>query len=419
MNDTATRTGAAPSQQSVKDPDVNPSQEVEVQMSPRDIALAAMSDRQEEMRHEEIQEAVSNDPGLAASQAAIDAEIAESNAEAGIVHKDTTPSFGSNGSEEGLASKQPMHAEQPTPSALPGNLQDDPMADFIEMHNGAPMVKAKVNGQDRLIPLADAKRQVQIGVAAEVRMQNAAQAEKHVQEREARLTAGEAALQARMTTQPQQAAIPSDLSDDDLLSEATEIFNTAFSGTEEDAARKLAKTLGKIRNSAAKQPTQQIDPNAIANQVQSLIEGRLSEKSRNQDVQTGFANFKTNYPDILGDPMLFRMADDMTETIEQENPNWTIAQVMDEAGQRTRAWVKGLRGEQVDTGGTSAPRPENQNSLVSESTTQTRQDRKAGLIRMPTPAAGAQFHEPVDTGDEVQTPSDAFMELKKARGQAL
>lgn len=407
MNDTATQQGAARNES--PDPDVNPD-EVVVHQNPRTVALEAMAERQESMRQEELDEALGTDAGLRHNQDAIESEMRESNAAAGIVHA------------EG-ASVQPMHEESPTPQpGLPSNLQDDPLADFIEMQNGQPMVKAKVNGQDRLIPLTDAKRQVQIGVAAEVRMQNAAQAERQIQEREAQVTAGEAALQAR-TAQPQIPTAPltpmAGLSDAELESEATEIFNTAFSGTEEDAAKKLAGMFVKIRDSAARQPTQQIDSNAIAQQAASLAVGEISAQSRNQDVHTGYAAFKSNYPDILEDPNLFKMADDLTETIEQENPNWTIAQVMDEAGKRTRTWVKDLRGETEDTGKIPARQPGNQNSLVSESTTQTRQERKAGLVRIPTPAAAATYREPEQSDEDAQSPTEAFLEIKKARGQPL
>ena len=422
MNDTATQQGAAPSKQPVLDPDVDTSQEVEVNLSPRDIALASMADRQEEARRTEIDDAIASDPDVAAAQARIDNAIADSNAEAGITHENDVPSFGAN---DGAASREPMHTEQPAPQPdLPGNLSDDPLADFIEMHNGKPMVKAKVNGQDRLVPLADAKRQVQIGVAAEVRMQNAAQIEQTLNERERRLTAGEAALSARMQAVPPQpvtpAQQPADLSDDVLLEEATDIFNTAFSGSEEDAAKKLAGALVKIRDGAAvRQPTQQVDQRAIAREAASEVLGTLTAQSRSKDVQKGYTDFKTNYPDIMGDPQLYKMADDMTEQLERDNPDWTIAQVMDEAGKRTRTWVKGLRGETQDTGEPISDDLKDQNSLVPDHTTETRLERKSGLVRIPTSAGAAQHHEPEAASEDEQSPSEALAELRASRGQPV
>ena len=412
MNDTATQQGAA-RQEPPKDPDVK-ANEVAVQTNPRQAALDAMADRQEADRRKELDDALAADPGLRHQQDQIDQEIAQANAEAGIRHEEHTPTYGN----DGAASRQALNNEpEPARPDLPSNLQDDPMADFIVMNNGSPMVKAKVNGEDRPIPLADAKRQGQIGVAAEMRMQAAAEAEKNIQAREAKLTAGEAALSARMKTMQSQPTVPvQDLTDEELEKEAIEIFETAFSGTEEDAAKKLAKTLAKIRSSAVQQPTPQVDPREIARQAASMAVGTLSEQSRKKDMGKAFQAFKADYPEILKDPNLFKMADDLTDQLEREHPDWDIAQVMDEAGKRTQAWVKGLRGESRDT---QAPAPGGQNSPVSDSTTQTRQERKAGLVRMPSAAASATYQQSEESDEQDQSPQDAFLELKKARGQPV
>lgn len=417
MNDTATQQGAAPSQQPV-DPDVDTSTEAEVKRSPRDIALAAMGERQEEMRRAELQEALESDPGLAYQQQAIENEIDKANAEAGIVHEQEPPA-----DADGAASRQAMHESTPEQKGLPANLKDDPLAEFIEMHDGVPMVPQIVNGEKRLLTLDGAKRQLQIGTAAEVRMQHAAEAERRLKEREARIAASEAALQARTQQAQTQRSVPAepDLTEEDLLKEATDIFETAFSGTEEDAAKKLAKTLAKIKASSTARPAPQIDQAAIARQAASLAMGTLTAQSRKKDVQTGYQDFKKNYSEIVADPQLFKMADDMTDNIEREHPDWSVAQIMDEAGKRTRAWVKGITG-QTDTGDKppqNAP-SKDQNSHVSDSTTQTRQERKAGLVRMPQSAGAAVYSEPEERSEnDTQSPQDAFRELKAARGQPV
>jgi len=421
MNDTATHQGAAhvePPRVTI-DPDVDTSKEIVVNPNPRNVQLEAMAERQEQARNDEIADAIASDPGLAQTQAAIDGAIVAANAEAGITHDDT-PSYGHN---DGAASRQPMHKATPdTPVALPANLEGDPLADFIVMDGAVPMVKAKVNGQERLIPLSDAKRQVQIGLSSEIRMQNAAQTEKRLDERDKKLSAGESALAARLRTVPTRSSVSAplqaDLTDDVLLEEATDIFNTAFSGTEEDAAKKLAKTLVKIRDSAVATPTRPIDENAIANRAAEAAYGRLSQESRKKDVQKGYTSFKTNYPDIMGDTKLYRMADDMTDTIERENPNWTIAQVMDEAGSRTREWVRGLTGQPQDTGKKPAPAPGTDNAAVTLDQT-NRLERKTGLVRMPAPAGAAIHSEPIEESEGEQSPHDAFMQLKASRGQPV
>lgn len=414
MNDTATQQGAARQEPPTRDPDLKDG-EVVVHRSARDIALEAMAERQEKERVDELNEAIAHDPGLADEQRRIDGAIRQANAEAGINHEEAIPVFGN----DGAAVVRPMHQPQPEPSNLPRNLQDDPLADFIEMRNGAPMVKAKVNGEDRLIPLADAKRQLQIGTAAEVRMQTAARYEQVVKDREARLSAGEAALSARMRAQakPLVPAQP-DLTEEDLLEEAKDIFSTAFSGTEEEAAIKLAKTLAKIKRTATP-VAQSIDSDAVASKAASMVYGKLTAESKKKDVATGFKAFKSDYPDIIGDTQLFKMADDMTDTIEKQHPDWNASQIMDEAGKRTRAWVKHLSGKTDDTGNAPSRPPGSENSPVVTLDTQSRQERKAGLVRMPSPAAGAQYHEPDPVNESEQSPQDAFLQLKAARGQPV
>ena len=217
MNDTATQQGAARNEPPPQDPDVN-SDEVAVRPGPRQAQMEAMAERQEAARLQELNEAMAGDPGLASEQARINDAIVEANAEVGIRHEQTPI-------EAGLSTQQSIAPSEPAQQGLPQNLQDDPLADFIEMQNGAAMVKAKVNGQDRLIPLADAKRQLQIGVAAEVRMQSAAEREKAAEARERRIIAGEAALVARLKQQQAQPAVPAeaDLTEEDLHEEAQDI----------------------------------------------------------------------------------------------------------------------------------------------------------------------------------------------------
>ena len=62
MNDTATQAGAAHSEPQVN-PDVQSDEEVAIQSNPRNAALEAMAERQEQDRNQELQEALAADPG--------------------------------------------------------------------------------------------------------------------------------------------------------------------------------------------------------------------------------------------------------------------------------------------------------------------------------------------------------------------
>ena len=400
---TATQPGA--------DPDVK-IDEVVATPSKREIAIEAMSDRVEAERTRELAEAIEADPGLAINQAAIDNQIRAANA-AAIEAGELPPP---EQDLDGAASRQPMHPEvEQKPVPLPADLAGDPLAEYVVMEQGKPMFRAKVNGEVRLIPLEDARRQIQIGTAAEIRMQQAANRETNITQRESDLGARELAFAQRVTTAPEQPAVPAqaDLSEDDLLDEAREIFNTAFSGTEEDAAKKLAKTLSKLRAPAPAQ-AQVVDENAIVGKAARAAVSAMQNVDKKKDVQSGYAKFQKDYPDIMADPELYKMADGMTDEIATENPNWEISRVMQEAGKRTQAWVGKLQGvaPQAEPSPGTDTIPD-----VTQHPTQSRQERKSELVRMPQSAAGAVHEDPADEPVREQSPQEAFAEIKKVRGQ--
>jgi hypothetical protein len=413
---TATQQGAPSKQPPNPDLAIN---EVVVKESPRDVSIAAMSERMEAARVQEVQESIEADPGLAANQARIESQIEAANKEA-IESGELQPPAED---PDGAASVQPMHQPpaEPKPDALPADLAADPLSEYIVMQDGKPMFSTKVNGQLRLIPLEDARRELQIGTAAAIRMNEATRLHQQVTERAAAVSANEAALAQRVAAAPAQPAVPaSDLSEDDLLDEAKEIFQTAFTGTEEDAAKKLAKTLIKLRGSVTPvaQVQPRVDEGAIVRKAAQAAVGAIQSVEKTKDVRSGYVKFQEDYPDIMGDPVLYKMADDMTDDIEKENPEWPISQVMDEAGKRTRAWVNKLKGVEPDPQDPQ-PQPGSQNiGEPSQPPTQThRQDRKSELVRMPQVAAAAVHEQPAEDLDTEQTPQEAFAELKKSRGQ--
>jgi hypothetical protein len=392
--------------------------EVIVKESPRDISIAAMSERMEANRIEEIQESIEADPGLAANQARIDNQIKAANQEAIDAGLLAAPD------PDGAASIQPMHTPptEPKPAPLPADVAADPLSEYIVMQDGKPMFSTKVNGQLRLIPLEDARRELQIGTAAAIRMNEATRLHQQVSEREVAMSANEAALAQRVATAPAViSSVPAqtDLTEEDLYDEAKEIFSTAFTGTEEDAARKLAKTLVKLRGSVtpAAQMQPRVDERAIVRKAAQAAVGAIQNVEKTKDVRSGYVKFQEDYPDVMSDPALYKMADNMTDEIERENPTWPISQVMDEAGKRTRAWVNKLKGVEPDPPDPLPPGSQNIGVLPQPPTQDHRQDRKSELVRIPTVASAAVHEQPVDDVETEQSPQEAFAQLKASRGQ--
>jgi arginine repressor len=76
-----------------------------------------------------------------------------------------------------------------------------------------------------------------------------------------------------------------------------------------------------------------------------------------------------------------------------------------------------LTGQNSDTGNTPSRNTANQSASLVTQSTETRQERKAGLVRMPRPAGSAIYEAPEEDAQGEQSPQEAFRALKAARGQ--
>lgn len=390
--------------------------------SPRDIALEALSARSDEAHTAQIAEQIESDPGAKLiHDQIVDQQVA--NREQAVADGLLAPS--QEELTDGALVVEPMHpAPEPKPEPLPTELQDDPLVEYIVMENDKPMFAMKVNGENMLIPLADARRQLQIGTAAEIRMTNAAVRERQINERERQLTVAERALQQRAAAPAQiqpQVPAPADLSEAELRKDALGVMNTVFSGTVEEAADELTKVLMRTRTPAA-QPTPVIDTQAIIKQASFAAIGAVDARDQKKDLVKGYNSFQSEYPKIMADANLYRMADSMTDVIATEHPEWSKSEVMLEAGKRTSEWVENLKGPAptVITDDVVVP-PEDE--TISEHTqpppTQTRQDRKSELVRMPQASVAAVNSLETPKVDQPLSPQQALDEVRKARGQAV
>ena len=397
---------------------------VNMNKSPRDLALEQIETKTDQMHEAQIQEDIEGDPGAKTlhdrMQRAQEAATAKGIAEGKLPPPEALE-------PDGAQYRETLHPDQPDPtvpveeSALPAELKDDPLAEHIIMDEGQPMFTLKVNGQNVLMPLAEARRRLQIGTAAEIRMQNAASKEKDVNERERKLTAGENALAQRMrvpTVPAQTAPVKSGLNEQDIRKKANEFVVTAFSGSEEDAAEKLTNLLLSTRTPQAV-PAAPVDEAAIISKATHAAVDVIGAVERKKDLASGFEQFSNKYPEILADANLYRMADSMTDGIDAEHPEWSKAQVILEAGKRTSEWVENLKGTEpiVEPSDGDAPVTDVSISEQPLPPTHIRQERKQELVRIPQTATATQ---PMAEPEEVaQTPQEALNEVRRERGQAV
>jgi len=297
--------------------------------------------------------------------------------------------------ETGLESQETIGEDQ-----LPEEYADDPLAEFIEMQGDEPMFRTVVNGQQQLIPLEKARADLQKGMAADQRLREAATVQARLEDREKAIVAREQELQAKLqgmhtaATPPQRGEEPQ--SDESLTEEARSVVKELFTGSEEDAAAKLADLLLKSRGAA--QVSTSMDPAQIAQAAVAAAKQELSVEAQAKDVTKGYKKFVEDYPEIAADDNLFAFADGLTSKIEAEHPDWMPSEVMLEAGKRTREWVESQKGDKK----TSEQDPA-QND---------RTERKRKLRRVPRARQGA---EPKENTPE-ETPGSIIAEMRKARG---
>jgi len=423
MSDKATQPGAETKKE---DANLSPAEIVakaSQRKSARDEMLESLSDRQEEARRQYITEELKNDPGGAALQKDIEQQQADNRAAAeaeGLLEPLEN---------DGAESVQPMHeqSEEPVREDLLKNLQDDPLKDYIIMHEDKPMFVTKVNGEQTLVPLDEARRKLQIRTAAELDLQNARKFSSEVEKRNETLTAKERAFEERVKqaeqAPPEPEVITPELDEKEIRQRAEQYVKTSFSGTEEEATSSLVDLL---LNTAPKvtvpaSPSPAIDMNVIRQEARNAATEVVSTRDAEKDLVEGYNAFTEKFEDIANDERLFQMADSMTDEIAKEHPEWSTKQVMLEAGKRTSEWVESLRGTS-STGNDDDVTTDTE--VTSEHTqpsdTQTRQQRKQNLVPIPVTSQTAAHSEPKkEDENRPQTPQEAFRQVREARGQPV
>jgi hypothetical protein len=290
-------------------------------------------------------------------------------------------------------------AEEGTQSAVadppgkdaPGTVED-PLAGFVFMQEGKPMVRLKVDGAERLISADEARTMLQKNVAADVRLQEAARLRKDLDARAVQIQAQAADLAQReaklKTTQPPR----TDAGDPDLDADSKSLAKVLLTGTEDEVAATVKTVLAKSRQATA--PV--IDKNQIVTEVVQTVTASQQAAAVQAQVRADITKFDTDFADIVADKKLYAIADVISDEVKGEHPEWTTSQILTEAGNRTRDYAKGLQKP-------ANPLPAN------------RQERKEQLRPMPQSRAGVPAPKEVE---QRTTPAQTLAEIRKSRGQA-
>ena len=279
----------------------------------------------------------------------------------------------------------------------------DPLADFIVRKSGqAPMFRALVNGQERLIPLEQARAQLQKHVHADIRVQRASEREKALDAREARLRGAEQQVTTRPTVTP--------IDDATLDTESQELVRSLVNEPEAKAAVKVKGVLKKILASVP-----QVDTNILVRQAVDIAKKEIAAETNQTALVRGLTEFENSYQDIVGDPDLYNLADRKTEMIAAEHPDWTPAQIMSEAGEQVREWMGKVSGKPY------VRKPGTRQSAGGEGAVQQGQNRRQQVKQTLKPMPQPRSARPAQGADPNQedSPQDAVNEIRKSRGQLM
>jgi len=272
----------------------------------------------------------------------------------------------------------------------------DPLAEYIVRDEaGKAMFRAVVDGQVHLIPVDKARAQLQKHIAADSRLQHAAERQAQLDVRERQIQATEATLKLR-AAQRQAEATPID--DESLDRETNDLVRALVSRPEAEAAKQMAALMKKVRQASPPQ----IDIDAIVSVAVTKAKQEIAAESEQKALTVGLKQFTRDYPDIAADSELFATADRKTTAIAQEHPEWSISEVMMEAGKQTRAWLKSIGVSTPDAATTSQP--------------SRRQEEKSKLTPMPA----SRIARPATAADDPNAPDDPsgyLASLRKARGE--
>jgi hypothetical protein len=360
-------------------------------LAERDALLARMDAKVEERRKQEQEEFLRSSDRDPAAWLLHQQMTAEANAQ---------PAAEVETAEQEAEPIEPIEpVEEAAPVARPAERVstkgEDPLGQYVVRVDGKPMFKTLVDGKEELIPLDRARQQLQKHLAADVRLQQAAELRKQLDARAAALQQTEAQLKARQPTAQAPAAVNFD-------AEAIEIVRSLVTEPEDKAAARLAQTLKTIRQAQAP-----VDVEAITKEAARVATRTLEEREQNRALKNGFETFTSSYRDIASDPELFAIADRKTDAIAAEHPEWDPGQVMLEAGKQTREWLKSIGAPVKD-----AAAPNAQSGATSN-----RQQRKENL--RPMPATRTARPAPTDTQEDSFSPADAIAEIRRSRGQPL
>lgn len=240
----------------------------------------------------------------------------------------------SNPMEVNLAKEKMARGEDPNPNA---GLDPETGEKIVEDPEEVPAdesqdekITVKINGVEKTVLKSEVDAEggvtaYQKSRSADERMRRNAEERRILDEREEKLR------QKELDIAQQEEALSNNNNGDQLSKDAGEpsaeakvLSEKMYSGDEKKTAEAIDTLL---ERSKASTPT--VDTESIVDQAVAQVQWQ-------NDLRSARQSFETEYSEISTNPEYRYYADQATKRIMQDNPDWTPAQILNEAGEQTK-----------------------------------------------------------------------------------
>jgi hypothetical protein len=283
-------------------------------------------------------------------------------------------------------------AETPEPEVEAAEPEVEAPEPEVETETPAEeLITIKVDGKEQQVPISKVRdigvRALQKELAADARLNEAAQRAKELEERENQIKQREMLARDLELRYKQDNAGPPKGAQD-FKETAKKVLNAIYDDDQDKAADALTQLFAG-RQSAT--PDVDTVVRQAAQAAREAARQEYEERKAREDHVKAVEAFKQTFPDIVSDQRLFDQADRETLVVKKEHPDWALPQILEEAGKRVSEWKRHFGGSEV---------------------TQKATARKQSLDN---PSSASVRHSP-PPAQEPKTASQTIAEMRKARG---
>ena len=195
----------------------------------------------------------------------------------------------------------------------------------------------KIDGEEVAAPVSQITQRYQKGAAGEIRLQQAGELKKDLEQREEALTAKEAQFLDRMDTAQQQQTT-GDLSQDDYKDKVRELIEAVVEADEERAVELFSTVYKPPQDNSAQLVTD------ITASVRKDLDAEASAKEQkkyNAKLVKAGKRFNKEYKELAADGRLFELVDNETDRIAKEDPTAEPWDIISRAAEKIKKWHGG------------------------------------------------------------------------------